>query len=62
VRVQRFLFCNSSRINAMVRGARRHPRLAKKCDRLRHGPYELSCRASATRGELSPGRFADAVE
>jgi geranylgeranyl reductase family protein len=29
VRVQRFLFCNSSRIDAMVRGARLHPRLAK---------------------------------
>lgn len=29
VRVQRFLFCNSSRIDAMVRGAREHPRLAK---------------------------------
>ncbi len=29
VRVQRFLFCNSSRIDAMVRGARVHPRLAK---------------------------------
>jgi flavin-dependent dehydrogenase len=29
VRVQRFLFCNPSRINAMVRGARRHPGLAK---------------------------------
>jgi len=29
VRVQRFLFCNSSRIDAMVRGARLHPRLAQ---------------------------------
>ncbi len=29
VRVQRFLFCNSSRIDAMVRGARLHPHLAQ---------------------------------
>jgi geranylgeranyl reductase family protein len=29
VRVQRFLFCNSSRIDAMIRGARIHPRLAQ---------------------------------
>jgi hypothetical protein len=29
VRVQRFLFCHSGRIDAMVRGARQHPQLAK---------------------------------
>jgi geranylgeranyl reductase family protein len=45
--VQRFLFCNSARIDAMVRGAREHPLLAKYV--IDHAIGRLSYRSARAR-------------
>ena len=61
VRVQRFLFCNSSRIDAMVRGARNASTSGEIRRRLCNWPHQLSLCTGADPGQISSRCCSDAV-